>query len=212
MLQSFARASDPYAAGQHRGVDIGARRGASWAPASGVVSFAGTGSRQAAAPSPPPRRRLRRHAAPSRLDHRRPGSTVEEGEPVGVVGWSGEPEHDAASVHLGVRVASDPDGYVDPLTLLAPSEPAQPAPEAEAGPPTTPAAPGADGPPEGTTDQSGPGLQTVEPVAAAPSRRASNIWNRCPPNRPSRSRRRATPRSSSQRSRRTPRPRQPPRR
>jgi hypothetical protein len=169
VLQSFALASDPYAAGQHRGVDIGASEGTIVrAPASGVVSFAGTvpaGGRAITILTGDGFSVTLLHLGSITVAK---GSTVEEGGPVGVVGRSGEPEHDAPSVHLGVRVASDPEGYLDPLTLLAPSEPAQSAPEAEPDAPTTPAAPGADGPPEGTTDQSATPLQTVEPLAAAP--------------------------------------------
>jgi Peptidase family M23 len=43
VLRPFELGSDPYAAGQHRGIDIGAPTGASVrAPAAGSVSFAGT--------------------------------------------------------------------------------------------------------------------------------------------------------------------------
>src|SRR4029079_15287520 len=43
ILQKFVLGDDPYAAGQHRGIDIGAGAGEPvFAPASGTVSFAGT--------------------------------------------------------------------------------------------------------------------------------------------------------------------------
>src|SRR5256886_3858201 len=43
VLQKFVLGDDPYAAGQHRGIDIGAGAGEPvLAPASGLVSFAGT--------------------------------------------------------------------------------------------------------------------------------------------------------------------------
>ncbi len=43
VLQKFVLGDDPYAAGQHRGIDIGAPAGAAVAaPASGTVTFAGT--------------------------------------------------------------------------------------------------------------------------------------------------------------------------
>ena len=43
VLQPFVLGNDPYAAGQHRGVDIGAPPGATVvAPVAGTVSFAGT--------------------------------------------------------------------------------------------------------------------------------------------------------------------------
>src|SRR5207245_2321251 len=43
VLQKFTMGADPYAAGQHRGIDIGATAGATVSsPVSGKVSFAGT--------------------------------------------------------------------------------------------------------------------------------------------------------------------------
>src|SRR5918994_1814215 len=48
------------------------------------------------------------------------GSVVEEGTVVGVVGESADAVTSAPHVHLGIRVAADPDGYVDPLGLLPP--------------------------------------------------------------------------------------------
>ena len=59
------------------------------------------------------------------------GAQVGEGESVGAVGESRDSVTKAPHVHLGVRVAADEHGYVDPLSLLpsraAPPEPA-PAP------------------------------------------------------------------------------------
>ncbi len=45
-------------------------------------------------------------------------ATVAEGDGVGTVGPSGEPELSVPYVHLGVRREADPQGYVDPETLL----------------------------------------------------------------------------------------------
>ena len=43
VLEPFVYGGDPYAGGQHRGIDVaGEREEAVLAPASGVVSFAGT--------------------------------------------------------------------------------------------------------------------------------------------------------------------------
>src|SRR5918995_6509206 len=54
---------------------------------------------------------------------------VAEGEVVGTIGPSGDAEFDVPYVHLGIRRADDPKGYVDPLTLLPPRpSPAPPAP------------------------------------------------------------------------------------
>ena len=64
------------------------------------------------------------------------GDAVGEGAPVGTIGPSGTPEHDVPYVHLGVRVTSDSQGYVDPLTLLPPrAAPAPPPPPSPAPPP-----------------------------------------------------------------------------
>ena len=41
-----------------------------------------------------------------------------EGDPIGTVGASSEADVPDPHVHLGVRIASDPNGYVDPLGLL----------------------------------------------------------------------------------------------
>jgi septal ring factor EnvC (AmiA/AmiB activator) len=46
------------------------------------------------------------------------GDGVAEGEVIGMIGPSGDPELDVPYVHLGVRHADDPKGYVDPLSLL----------------------------------------------------------------------------------------------
>jgi murein DD-endopeptidase MepM/ murein hydrolase activator NlpD len=67
------------------------------------------------------------------------GATVKEGDTIAEAGPSGEPEHDVAYVHLGVRVGDD-DTYVDPLSLLpsrgaATPPPAPAAPPAASGPP-----------------------------------------------------------------------------
>src|SRR5205085_441627 len=58
------------------------------------------------------------------------GASVAEGTPVGTVGASGTPVAGPPYVYFGVRVLSDAQGYVDPLTLLPPrgNEPPAPAP------------------------------------------------------------------------------------
>ena len=56
------------------------------------------------------------------------GATVAEGDLVGRVGESSDSATTAPHVHLGVRVATDPEGYVDPVGLL-PARPVAPAPE-----------------------------------------------------------------------------------
>jgi hypothetical protein len=124
VLRPFVLGDDPYAGGQHRGVDIGARTGTPVrAPAAGTVSFAGsvpTGGNTITI----------RTADGYAVTLQRLGSTsvsrglaIGEGDVVGSVGDATEPY-----VYLGVRNADEPDGYVDPLGLLPPLAPS-PAPD-----------------------------------------------------------------------------------
>jgi Peptidase family M23 len=112
--------SNPYASGQHRGIDIGADATGETvvAPADGTVSFAGT--------VPTSGESITIETADGysvTLTHLgsivvAKGATVAEGDKVGTVGPSGTPETDGPYVHLGIRSTADPNGYVDPLSLL----------------------------------------------------------------------------------------------
>ena len=124
VLRPFVLGDDPYAGGQHRGIDIGAPAGTPVrAPAAGTISFAGTvptGGKTITI----------RTADGYAVTLQRLGSTsvsrglaVGEGNVVGSIGDASEPY-----VYLGVRKADEPNGYVDPLGLLPPLAPA-PAPE-----------------------------------------------------------------------------------
>ena len=143
VLRPFSLVDDPYAGGQHRGIDVGCGAGASVdAPASGTVTFVGslpgmgrgvtiqTGDGYAVTLV------QLRATAVSR------GDVVAEGAAVGAVGESEDPVTRAPHVHLGVRVASDPHGYVDPLSLL-PRRPASVPPASAAPPPAAVPQPGA---------------------------------------------------------------------
>jgi len=138
--------ADPYAAGQHRGIDIaGDADSTVVAPASGAITFAGT--------VPTSGRSVTITTADGyavTLTHLgnllvAKGATVAEGDAVGTIGPSGDAEVAVPYVHLGIRLAADEQGYVDPLGLLPP-RPA-PSPEVAAPPavvttaaPATPAA------------------------------------------------------------------------
>lgn len=113
----------PYASGQHRGIDIAAdATGESViAPAAGTVSFAGT------VPSSGESVTIETADGYSvTLTHLgsiavAKGASVAEGDEVGTIGPSGTPETDGPYLHLGVRTTADPNGYVDPLSLLPPA-------------------------------------------------------------------------------------------
>jgi Peptidase family M23 len=140
VLRPFSFGSDPYAAGQHRGIDIGAPTGTPVrAAAGGVVSFAGTvpnGGKTVTIQTPTGYAVTLVHLGSIRVLR---GTTIEEGTTVGTVGPSGVPDIAEPYVYLGIRVASDDQGYLDPLLFLPPraEPPAVPAPASE--PPAEPA-------------------------------------------------------------------------
>jgi hypothetical protein len=126
VLRPFVLGDDPYAGGQHRGVDIGAPAGTPVrTPAAGTVSFAGTvptgGKTITIRTADGYAVTLQRLGSVSVAR----GSAVEEEDVAGSVEESAEP-----FVYLGVRKADEPHGYVDPLGLLPPLAPApdEPAP------------------------------------------------------------------------------------
>ena len=134
VLRPFALAGDEYEAGQHRGIDIGAAVGEPVrAPAAGTVSFAG--------PVPAGGRAVTIQTADGyavtllqlgAVAVAR-GASVAEGEVVGQVGESEDAVTTAPHVHLGIRVAAEPNGYVDPLA--SPAVPARTPLAAEPAPP-----------------------------------------------------------------------------
>src|SRR5215217_4329346 len=177
VLQSFAfDVAHPYASGQHRGVDVAGADGATVrAPASGVVTFAGTVpscGRTVTIETPDGWSVTLVHLGSIAVTK---GATVAEGDGVGTIGASGESEVSAPHVHLGVRATAEAQGYVDPVALLPPRLPA-PAPLARPDPqPTPPAATpsgpapspaGAGGGAEGSGDPAPPGTVARAAVAA----------------------------------------------
>ena len=151
VLQGFSfDRTHPYEAGQHRGIDIGADAAGMpvLAPASGVVGFAGTvpSSGKSVTIDTPDGLAVTLTNLGSISVAK--GDAVAEGAAVGTVGPSGTPEAAGPYVHLGIRTAADPQGYLDPLGFLpaapvaapqAPPAPA-PAPVAAAPPVAAPAA------------------------------------------------------------------------
>jgi hypothetical protein len=171
VLQAFKLGDDPYAGGQHRGIDIGATLGTSVrAPAGGTVSFAGT------VPTSGKSVTIRTPDGYSvtlvqlgTIGVTR-GTDVAEGAVVGIIGPSGEPGVAGPHVHLGVRLTSDPNGYLDPLRFL-PSRPETQAPDPAPAPAPEPApAPAADAPaPPAAPPQPTPSPQPAAEQPTIPS-------------------------------------------
>jgi peptidase M23-like protein len=180
VLRAFAYEGDPYAAGQHRGVDLGSPRGSPVvAPAGGVVEFAGTvpgGGRTLTLATGDGYAVTLLHLGSIGVAA---GADVAEGAVVGSVGPSGEAEHPVPYVHLGIRLAVDPVGYVDPLALLpprsGPPSTQEQAGEAEAAAPPAPQAAEAveapaPAPAPETSLTAGPTVVTEDVVEARPER------------------------------------------
>ena len=144
VLRPFVLGDDPYAGGQHRGIDIAAPAGTSVrAPAAGSVSFAGTvptGGRTITIRTGDGYAVTLLHLGSYSVVR---GAVVGEGDVVGTVGPSGDAAEPQPYLYLGVRVADDPDGYVDPLGLLPrpapPDDAAQPDPAPDPAPAPAPA-------------------------------------------------------------------------
>ena len=143
VLRPFTFGVDPYSSGQHRGIDVSAPADAVVpAPASGTVTFAGsvpTSGRSVTIQTADGYAVTLTHLGALLVMK---GVLVAEGEGIGTIGPSGVPEVPEPYVHLGVRVAADPQGYVNPLSLLPPPPGAcqRPQPRRPSCPPPPPAA------------------------------------------------------------------------
>ena len=137
VLEPFVFGGDPYAGGQHRGIDVaGEKRSSVLAPASGDVAFAGSVGANGKVVTIETDDGYSVTLVQLGSFSVRKGDAVREGSEVGTIGPSGTPEHEVPYVHLGIRVTSDPQGYVDPLTLLPPrTAPAPPPPPPSPAPP-----------------------------------------------------------------------------
>jgi Peptidase family M23 len=157
VLRPFSFGTDPYAAGQHRGIDIGAPSGTTVrAAAGGVVSFAGTvpnGGKTVTIQTSTGYAVTLVHLGSIRVLR---GTTIEEGATVGTVGPSGVPDIPEPYVYLGIRAAADDQGYLDPLLFLPPRAEPPASPESAADPPSAPA------------DESSGTEPAAPPVAAEP--------------------------------------------
>jgi hypothetical protein len=130
VLRPFVFGSDPYAAGQHRGIDIGAPLGTTVvAAAAGRVSFVGTVPSAGRAVTVQTSGGLSVTYLELGATQVARGANVAEGDPIGTIGA-------AAHLHFGIRVTADSHGYLDPLAFLPahPKAPAQADPAEAAAP------------------------------------------------------------------------------
>ena len=135
VLRSFSLADDPYADGQHRGIDVGAAEGeAVRAPTAGTVSFVGAvpnGGRVVTVLTSDGYAVTLLQLGTTVVQR---GVGVDEGVVVGSVGPSADGVTTSPHVHIGIRRAGDAEGYVDPESLL-PRRAAVTAAPASASPP-----------------------------------------------------------------------------
>jgi murein DD-endopeptidase MepM/ murein hydrolase activator NlpD len=132
VITAYENGDDPYAAGQHRGIDVAAPIGTPVVVAvGGRVRYAGTAGSSGLTVS------IR--TADGRFDTSylhlssiavREGDDVSTGERLGAVGTTGQRSADASHLHFGVRAAHSDHGYHDPLAFLppAPIQPEHPRP------------------------------------------------------------------------------------
>ena len=171
VITPYRNGSDPYATGQHRGIDIAAPVGAAVrAVAAGDVRFAGTAGSSGLTIS------VRTtdgydisylHLSAVEI---RAGTHVSAGERIGAVGTTGRRSATAPHLHFGVREAGTRHAYHDPLAFLPPAPPEGPAPEP---PPATPApSPEPERPPPAPRPEPVPPSPTPAPAPrAAPAPR-----------------------------------------
>jgi hypothetical protein len=144
VITPYRNGDDPYAAGQHRGIDIAGDPGAAVVAATaGEVRFAGTAGSSGLTVSV--------RTADGRYDTSylhlssvsvREGDHVGAGEHIGAVGMTGVRSAERPHLHFGVRDAGSRHAYHDPLAFLPPPA----APPAPAGAPATQAQPVPAGP------------------------------------------------------------------
>lgn len=142
VITPYRNGSDPYAAGQHRGLDIAAPVGSPvLAIVEGRVSFSGSlpdGGQTVTVASAGGEWLVSNLHLSARNVAR--GDQVHSGDLLGRVGMTGRRSAEQPHLHLGVRRASS-RAYVDPMTLLGPqrlpaASASRPAPAAVAQPAT----------------------------------------------------------------------------
>jgi hypothetical protein len=182
VLETFSfDPAHPYAAGQHRGIAIGADGGSPVvAPASGVVSFAGSVPTSGLAVTIQTADGLAVSLTQLGTLRVARGARLVEGAPVGTVGPSGTPEFSVPYVHLGIRTASNDQGYLDPLGFLPPAPAGQAAPAPPAAIQPAAAEPAGAQPAAAQPAAAQPAGAEPAPPAAAPATAAPAAAARAP--------------------------------
>ena len=140
VITPYSNGSDPYAGGQHRGIDIAGDTGQPVvAAAGGSVRFAGTAGSSGLTVS------IRTtdgfdtsylHLSSASV---LAGQTVAAGERVGAVGTSGTRSAERPHLHFGVREAGSRHAYRDPLAFLPAAPPSAEGPREAPAPQPAPA-------------------------------------------------------------------------
>ena len=122
VITQYRNGTDPYAGGQHRGIDIAAAAGTPVvAAAGGEVRFAGTAGSSGLTVSVRTADGFDTSYLHLSSFAVRAGARVSAGERVGAVGTTGTRSAVQPHLHFGVREAGTRHAYVDPLSMLPPA-------------------------------------------------------------------------------------------
>jgi hypothetical protein len=200
VITGYSNGDDPYAAGQHRGIDIAAAVGTPVvAAAAGEVRFAGVAGSSGLTVSVRTDDGFDTSYLHLGATAVRAGERVSAGQRLGVVGTSGVRSAAAPHLHFGVREAGSRHAYRDPLAFLPPLPTAAPEPPAAVPVPAPVPAPPALAPAPRSAPRPGrlpaprrvPGARRVPAPRPAPGRRPAPVRPRTRAERRAPARRRA---------------------
>jgi hypothetical protein len=123
VITTYSNVDDPYAGGQHRGIDIAGPVGARVvAAAGGEVHFAGTAGSSGLTVSIRTADGFDTSYLHLSSVSVREGELVSSGDALGAVGMTGAPSAPEPHLHFGVREAGTRHAYRNPLDFLPPPE------------------------------------------------------------------------------------------
>jgi Peptidase family M23 len=127
VITTYRNGDDPYAGGQHRGIDIAGPVGAPVvAAAGGEVRFAGTAGSSGLTVSVRTADGFDTSYLHLSSVSVRAGEVVSSGDALGAVGMTGSRSTSEPHLHFGVREAGARHAYLNPLNFLPPPAPAIP--------------------------------------------------------------------------------------